>query len=301
MLLSNLVLGAALVAGDPQVEVSIPDVHVSGEPFVVELTYLGGDAGAALEAWRIGAAAFELNGAPLAERATTDVITLPKGASLTLRVDLAGYLEAPGSFELAVAGGGENARASVKVLAAAAEGLDFTTMPVEDLDDYVVLLRTNKGSMMVEFRPDLAPNHVRNYLDLAYTGFYDGVLFHRVSPTFMIQGGCPNTKTDRTNTWGTGRGPRMLEPEFTQEPHVRGVLSMARGNPVNSASSQFFIMTADSRFLDNKYSVFGRLVSGWDTLDRIASAQGKKANDGTSRPKEPQRIEAAKVLSRPEN
>ena len=187
----------------------------------------------------------------------------------------------------------------MSVYGGAPEGLDFTAMNTTELAKYVVMLQTNRGNLMVEFWPEVAPNHVRNYLDLSYTGFYDGVLFHRVSPTFMIQGGCPNTKTDRKSAWGTGSGPRQLNSEFNEKKHVRGVLSMARGQSPNSASSQFFVMTADSFFLDGQYSVFGRLVSGFGALDRIANAKGRKSADGTARPDEPQRIEKAIVLRRP--
>ena len=140
------------------------------------------------------------------------------------------------------------------------------------------------------------PSAERNFLDLSYTGFYDGIQFHRVSPTFMIQGGCPETKTPNQSRWGTGRGPRMLDAEFSETLHERGVLSMARSSSPNSASSQFFVMTARSAALDNKYSVFGQMVSGDPTLTKISNAPGKAARDGTIRPSEPQRIEQARVL-----
>ncbi|HED64588.1 MAG TPA: peptidylprolyl isomerase [Planctomycetes bacterium] len=169
-------------------------------------------------------------------------------------------------------------------------------MTPEQLKHYRVLLHTNQGDMLVEFLPDVAPNHVRNFLDLCQSGFYVGTLFHRVSPSFMIQGGCPKTKTDDRGAWGTGRGPRMLDAEFNDTKHVRGILSMARGPSPNSASSQFFIMSADSLFLDHKYSAFGRLVSGYDTLDKIAAAKGQKRRDGTVKPTSPQRIERTIIL-----
>jgi len=179
----------------------------------------------------------------------------------------------------------------------APEALDFMTMPADQLASYGVLLVTNRGQMLLEFWPDLAPDHVRNFLDLSYTGFYGGTQFHRVSPSFMVQGGCPNTKTDNRSTWGLGKGPRVLEAEFSDRPHERGILSMARGQSPNSASSQFFIMTAKNAALDNKYSVFGRMVSGDPTLEAIANAPGRvNSRDGTVRPAQPQRIEEAVVL-----
>ena len=116
----------------------------------------------------------------------------------------------------------------------------------------------------------------------------------------MIQGGCPNTKSNNRSSWGLGRGPRMLDGEFSDRPHERGVLSMARGSSRSSASSQFFIMTTKNAALDdpkNPYSVFGRLVSGDATLEAIANAPGQlNPRDQTIRPTEPQRIEEAIVL-----
>jgi peptidyl-prolyl cis-trans isomerase B (cyclophilin B) len=279
--------------------VRIPATYVAGQPYTVELVYVGGAAGVEIEAWRAGPAAFEADGVPLAKRSDGAPIVLPKGSRMTLELDLSEYIAAKGDFRLSVAGSGEERAVQVSVFQGAPKDADFMNMPAERLDDYVVLLQTNRGSIMVEFWPDKAPGHVRNFLDLSSSGFYDGILFHRVSPTFMIQGGCPNTKTNRTNTWGTGSGPRQLEAEFSDTKHVRGVLSMARGPSPNSASSQFFLMTADSFFLDGKYSVFGKMVSGFDALDQIAKARGPKASDGTARPDEPQRIERAVVLSRP--
>jgi cyclophilin family peptidyl-prolyl cis-trans isomerase len=152
--------------------------------------------------------------------------------------------------------------------------------------------------MVFAFFPDKAPKHVRNFLDLCHTGFYDGILFHRVSPTFMIQGGCPNTKTPDTRTWGGGAGPRRLDAEFNDVKHRRGILSMARlGGDVNSATSQFFIMTATFPSLDGQYSVFGELVAGDETLDLISKAPGVvNPSDHTARPSEPQRILSTTVI-----
>ena len=170
------------------------------------------------------------------------------------------------------------------------------SLPVEELGGYNVLIVTSQGDLVVEFFPDLAPGHVRNFLDLSYSGFYEGTLFHRVSPSFMIQGGCPNTRTSNKRTWGTGSGPRMLPPEFSDRKHERGILSMARGPAKDSASSQFFIMTVDYPSLDNNYTVFGRMVSGDETLTAISNAQGVRNQDGTTRPSSPQRIERTIVL-----
>jgi peptidyl-prolyl cis-trans isomerase B (cyclophilin B) len=266
---------------------------------MVEVVYSGGTEGTTLEAWRAGPAAFDLNGQPLADRGSTDPIVLPKGSTMTLTLDLSPYIETKAAFQLNLAGADDASGKKVSVFTAAPEGMDFMTVDAAALDDYVVLLQTNQGDIMLEFWPELAPNHVRNFLDLCQTGFYEGILFHRTSPTFMIQGGCPNTKTDRKNAWGSGNGPRMVDAEFSDKKHVRGILSMARSSSPNSASSQFFLMTADSFFLDGKYSAFGKITSGLDVIDRIAGAPGRRGSDGTARPNDPQRIEKAFVFFSP--
>jgi peptidyl-prolyl cis-trans isomerase B (cyclophilin B) len=149
-----------------------------------------------------------------------------------------------------------------------------------------VILRTVRGDITVKFWPDVAPNHVRNFLDLSYTGFYKGTTFHRVIPGFMIQGGDP------TGT-GTGSGPRQLQSEFqAQKKHLRGVLSMARSSDPNSASCQFFIMHAAAPSLDNQYSAFGEVVTGMDAVDKIVNTP----RGGNDKPKEPQTILEALVV-----
>jgi peptidyl-prolyl cis-trans isomerase B (cyclophilin B) len=130
------------------------------------------------------------------------------------------------------------------------------------------VIETTLGSMTVEFWPDVAPQHVQNFIDLSKKGFYNGLIFHRVIRDFMIQGGCPQ---------GTGTGSNgsvRVKAEFNNRPdrrHVRGVLSMARSQDPNSASCQFFIVHADSSHLDGKYSAFGKVTAGLDTLDKIAN------------------------------
>ena len=297
MLITTLLIGAlagAFSSADVDGEASIPAIFVKGQPFIVTLSYASGDKDASLKTWKVGPAAFELNGKPLAARKSKESIELPRGSSMTLSLDLSGFISADGDFKLGLTGG---EKTEVLAYETAPEGIDFMESPVDELGDYVVLLRTNKGDMLVELYPDSAPNHVRNFLDLCYTGFYDGILFHRVSPNFMIQGGCPNTKSTLRSTWGTGNGPRTLKAEFNDRKHTRGILSMARGPSPNSASSQFFIMTAKSPGLDNQYSVFGNLLSGEDALMTIANAPGRKnPQDGTAKPTNPQRIEKTLVL-----
>ena len=118
------------------------------------------------------------------------------------------------------------------------------------------------GRVVIEMRPDLAPNHVKQIKKLAREGKYDGVPFHRVIEGFMAQTGDP------TGTGSGGMGD-PLKAEFSKEPHVRGVVSMARTNDPNSARSQFFIVFKDSNFLDGQYTVWGKVVSGMEFVDKI--------------------------------
>jgi len=160
-----------------------------------------------------------------------------------------------------------------------------TEEPAEKPDSYyvdkVVEFQTDLGDIAIRFYPDVAPNHVRNFIDLSESGFYTGTKFHRTIPGFVIQGGDPNTKAGARSTWGTGGSGKRLMAEFNSVHHARGVLSMARSQDPNSASSQFFICVADAGNLDNQYTVFGKVVSGMDVVDKIvaAPAQGQIAVD----------------------
>jgi len=136
----------------------------------------------------------------------------------------------------------------------------------------VAVIKTSEGTMVLEFWPDVAPGHVKNFKDLAKKGFYDGTCFHRVIQGFMIQGGDPLTKDDASKArWGTGDPGYKIKAEFNSKPHVRGVLSMARSNDPDSAGSQFFICHAPAPSLDNKYTGFGKLIKGDDVLEKIAT------------------------------
>jgi peptidylprolyl isomerase len=123
-------------------------------------------------------------------------------------------------------------------------------------------LETTRGVVVIAFRPDLAPGHVARIKELAASGFYDGVPFHRVIDGFMAQTGDP------TGT-GMGGSGKKLRAEFTREPHVRGVASMARAQDPNSGDSQFFIVFSDARFLDGQYTVWGKVVEGMENVDKI--------------------------------
>ena len=136
------------------------------------------------------------------------------------------------------------------------------------------VIETGKGEIEIEFLPDKAPGHVKNFLDLAGKGFYDGTTFHRVIPGFMIQGGCPNTKDAGGSKaqHGTGDAGYKIKAEFNDTSHQRGVVSMARAQDPDSAGSQFFICVADATFLDGQYSAFGRVVRGMEVADAIVGA-----------------------------
>jgi cyclophilin family peptidyl-prolyl cis-trans isomerase len=134
------------------------------------------------------------------------------------------------------------------------------------------VIETKFGSLKLCFFPEAAPHHVKNFIALARKGFYDGTLFHRVIPGFMIQGGDPNSMNPDRSTHGLGGPGYNLKAEFNERTHVRGTLSMARRpNDVDSAGSQFFICVAPAPRLDGKYTVFGEVVSGMEVADKIVS------------------------------
>jgi len=136
------------------------------------------------------------------------------------------------------------------------------------------VIETKFGEIEVEFLPEKAPGHVKNFLDLAKKGFYDGTTFHRVIPDFMIQGGCPNTKDASRGKAGHGTGGPgyTVKAEFNDTSHQRGVVSMARSSHPDSAGSQFFICVADYPSLDRQYTAFGRVVRGMEVADKIVAA-----------------------------
>src|SRR5678815_1460339 len=143
-----------------------------------------------------------------------------------------------------------------------------------------LILETTQGPVTIELRPDLAPGHVARIKELTREGFYDGIVFHRVIPGFMAQGGDP------TGTGMSGSDKPDLKAEFNAEPHVRGTCSMARTQVPDSANSQFFICFDDARFLDRQYTVWGQVVSGMEHVD--AQPKGEP-------PREPGKIVKATV------
>ena len=133
------------------------------------------------------------------------------------------------------------------------------------------VIHTKFGDITLKFFPEPAPNHVKNFIELAQKGFYNGTIFHRVVPKFVIQGGDPNTKNPDRSKHGMGGPGYNVKAEFNNKLHKRGTLSMARSAHPDSAGSQFFICVKDSPFLDRQYTVFGEVVSGMDVADKIVS------------------------------
>jgi cyclophilin family peptidyl-prolyl cis-trans isomerase len=163
--------------------------------------------------------------------------------------------------------------------------------PMSYYQDKVAELHTSSGDIYIRFYPEAAPNHVKNFIDLAEKGFYNGTKFHRVIPGFMIQGGDPNTISGDPSTWGTGGSNSRLQAEFNNIHHKRGIVSMARSNDPNSASSQFFICVADAGFLDRQYTVFGEVLKGMDIADKIVASPRGAAD----RPNNPTTIESITI------
>ncbi|HEX2306468.1 MAG TPA: peptidylprolyl isomerase [Nitrososphaeraceae archaeon] len=155
----------------------------------------------------------------------------------------------------------------------------------------LALIDTTQGPITIEFFPDVAPMHVSNFEKLADSGFYNGTVFHRIVKGFVIQGGDQNTKNNTNKAaWGTGDPGYKIKAEFSNIPHDRGIVSMARSSDPDSAGSQFFIVLNDSRFLDNQYTVFGRVINGMDVVDKIAALP-------TAENDQPQDPNLAKILS----
>ena len=149
------------------------------------------------------------------------------------------------------------------------------------------LIETNFGKIKIKLLPEIAPETVRNFITLTKSSFYDGTLFHRVIPKFMIQGGDPNTKESDKRVWGQGGPGYNLKAEFSSRSHLRGIVSMARSTDPDSAGSQFFIVTSDSTFLDRQYTVFAEVVEGLEIADKIVNLP----RDGNDCP-----LEEAKML-----
>lgn len=181
--------------------------------------------------------------------------------------------------------------------------------PAKTRDDArtLALLHTSQGDLTIRFFHDRAPAHVKNFLDLSASGFYDGTLFHRVVKDFVVQGGDPLTKDPKNSyVWGNAGktdakgNPVTLKPEFNDTTHRRGIVSMARSSAPDSASSQFFVVLKDYPSLDRQYTAFGEVVKGMDVVDRIAaSSDPDPSNPTLGRPRNPQKLLSIELLDAP--
>jgi peptidyl-prolyl cis-trans isomerase B (cyclophilin B) len=170
----------------------------------------------------------------------------------------------------------------------------FTPQEIKKMSETKAVIETKFGSITLKFFPDEAPGHVKNFIDLAKKGFYDGTTFHRVIPGFMIQGGDPNSKNPDKRLHGTGGPGYTIKAEFNNRPHKRGTLSMARAASPDSAGSQFFICVKDAPFLDRQYTVFGEVVSGMEAVDKIVSQPRDPADNPNERIEMKVKIEEGK-------
>lgn len=159
----------------------------------------------------------------------------------------------------------------------------FQKKEIQKMAETKAVIETKFGNIELKFFPEVAPNHVNNFIELAKKGFYDGTIFHRVIPGFMIQGGDPNSKNPDKSKHGMGGPGYTLKAEFNDKPHKRGTLSMARAANPDSAGSQFFICVADSPFLDKQYTVFGEVVSGIEVVDKIVNQPRDKRDNPNER------------------
>ena len=161
----------------------------------------------------------------------------------------------------------------------AAKTFPITKEEIKKMETTQAVIETKFGNITLRFFPDVAPGHVKNFLELAKNGTYDNTVFHRVIPGFMIQGGDPTSKDPaKRRAYGTGGPGHTIKAEFNEKPHKRGTLSMARSGQPDSAGSQFFICVKDAPFLDRQYTVFGEVVSGMEVVDKIVS-QPRDPND----------------------
>lgn len=158
----------------------------------------------------------------------------------------------------------------------------FSNKEIKKMAETRAIVETKFGDIELRFFPDVAPNHVSNFIELSKKGFYDGTLFHRVIPGFMIQGGDPNSKDSDRARHGMGDPGYTIKAEFSDRPHKKGTLSMARSADPDSAGSQFFICVSDAPWLDGKYTVFGEVAAGMDVADKIVS----QPRDGRDNPNE---------------
>lgn len=160
---------------------------------------------------------------------------------------------------------------------------NYSKEEIKKMTETTAVIDTKFGKIELKFFPELAPNHVNNFIELAKKGFFDGTTFHRVIPGFMIQGGDPNSKDTDRKKHGMGGPGYTVKAEFNNTPHKRGILSMARAQDPDSAGSQFYICVADAPFLDRQYTAFGQVTSGMEAADKIVSQPRDKQDNPLER------------------
>ncbi|MEM1450041.1 MAG: peptidylprolyl isomerase [Planctomycetota bacterium] len=256
-------------AGDLVSETEIPSIYVEGQPFVVKLTVTAtGEKPSRLPSWLTTPAGWLIDARPLVRRDESIDLTLLPGQSLVTSLDIGPMIadrigEDGRDFRIKYSESVGDPK-DVFYLSLPEQGIDFETLPKEQLAGYHVVLQTTGGPVWLELWPEVAPKHVRNFLDLTSKGYYDGSDFHRVIPNFMIQGGKAKDGSPP---------PRKLDAEFSSRRHAAGVLSAARlGNDINSATSEFFIVHRASPHLDGSYTAFGQVVVGMDSVDEVVRA-----------------------------
>ncbi len=300
----------AVQDGEVEYDFTSPKMYIEGEPFPVIITAVAPIEGmSSVPAWALTPAAFELEGTPLGERPAEQHVPLVPGQRIVTTIDLGPSIERIETFQernfrLRFAPDEHLEELRITYLRAAEKGIDFMTLPDQQLGDYDIVLQTVYGPIWLTLWCELAPNHARNFLDLAYTGFYDDSDFHRVIPGFMVQAG------------GAKKGvpaPRRLVNEFNDRRHIAGVLAMARlsmdtkdsdGATIpkeDSATSEFFIVHRVSPHLDGNYTAFGKVVQGMDAVEKIVDSvkdHFSARDPRTHKPRTPQTILKAVVVKR---
>ncbi len=160
---------------------------------------------------------------------------------------------------------------------------NYSKEEIKKMSETKAVVETKFGNIEIKFFPDVAPNHVDNFIELSKKGFYDGTTFHRIIPGFMIQGGDPNSKNADKSTHGMGSPGYTVKAEFNNRSHKKGTLSMARSADPDSAGSQFFICISDAPHLDGKYTVFGEVVSGIEVADKVVSQPRDRSDNPDER------------------
>ena len=235
---------------------------------------------------------------PVVQKGTGGPVALLKGTTIERLMSFPAeeFLVDPNVGEVVVVAVGWQGMIGVDCTFKVAPSTKNIKLEELDLSKTEVMLITNYGDILLTFRPDKAPNHVENFIKLCLQGFYDGTKFHRVVQNFMIQGGCPYTKSEHfRDKWGTGGAGYMMKLEPSDLRHLRGTLSMARSpEGKDTASSGFFLVHKDAGHLDGLYSAFGNVVKGMDTVDRIAHV--RVGGQPATTPVEPVILQAAVVL-----